>query len=366
MKLCGGNINLFLPDAPIIRKANEMPMNKITAIFIAGFLFYSLHFSEKLVAQEIIPTYSDYLTDNLYLLHPSMAGAATINKIRLTARQQWLDVDDAPGLQTLSLHGRVTEKVGVGGILFNDHNGNFSKRGVYGSFAYHLNFAVRDTYLNLLSFGISGGLIQHNLDQSGFSGYDPLLNEENETDYYGNVDFGMSYYYNNFFTHLTVKNILEGQRELFISDAVPGNQRSIFFSTGYVIETGHSPWSLEPSILLQYRDYSAEKAVDLNFKAYYRGLEGGGIFGGISYRRGFEGAEFVNEKGNMTREALQYFTPFAGVQFKNFIVAYTYSEQFNDVVLSNGGFHQITLGYNFGVNRERHDCGCHNINHLWH
>lgn len=341
-------------------------MKKITRMCLAGFLFLNLHFSENLMSQEIIPTYSDYLTDNLYLLHPSMAGAATINKIRLTARQQWFDVVNAPGLQTLSIHGRATEKVGVGGIVFNDHNGNFSKRGVYGSFAYHLNFAVRDTYLNLLSFGISGGLIQHHLDQTGFSGYDPLLGEDDLTDYYGNVDLGMSYYYNNFFTHLTIKNILEGQRELFISDAGAGNQRTFFFSTGYVIEPGHSPWSLEPSLLVQYRDFSGEKAVDLNFKAYYRGLEKGGIFGGLSYRRGFEGADFVNERGNNTREALQYVTPFAGVQFKNFLLAYTYSEQFNEVVLSNGGFHQITLGYNFGSNRERHNCGCHNINHLWH
>ena len=62
-------------------------------IVFAGFLMLNLHFSAKITAQEIIPTYSDYLTDNLYLLHPSMAGAATINKIRMTARQQWLDVD---------------------------------------------------------------------------------------------------------------------------------------------------------------------------------------------------------------------------------------------------------------------------------
>jgi hypothetical protein len=33
--------------------------------------------------------YSDYLSDNYYLLHPSMAGAANCSKIRLTARKQW-------------------------------------------------------------------------------------------------------------------------------------------------------------------------------------------------------------------------------------------------------------------------------------
>jgi hypothetical protein len=34
--------------------------------------------------------YSDYLSDNYYLLHPSMAGAANCSKIRLTARNNGL------------------------------------------------------------------------------------------------------------------------------------------------------------------------------------------------------------------------------------------------------------------------------------
>lgn len=335
-------------------------------ILVAALTLMNLLFCGKVAAQEIIPTYSDYLTDNLYLLHPSMAGAATVNKIRMTARQQWLDVQNAPGLQTLSIHARVSEKVGSGIIVFNDHNGNFSKRGAYGTFAYHLNLAERDTYLNLLSFGISGGFIQHHLDQRGFSGNDPLIGEAGISDFYGNMDVGMSYYYQNFFTHLSAKNILEGQRELFISDAAPGNQRTYLLSAGYILEPGHSPWTLEPSALIQMREYSGERAVDLNFKAYYRGLEGGGIFGGISYRRGFEGADFVNQRGNITRESLQYVTPFAGMQYQNFLFAYTYSEQMNAVVLSSGGFHQLTVGFNFGKDRERHNCACHAINHKWH
>ncbi len=41
-------------------------------------------------SQDGIPVYHDYLSDNLYLLHPSMAGAASHNQVRLTARQQWV------------------------------------------------------------------------------------------------------------------------------------------------------------------------------------------------------------------------------------------------------------------------------------
>ncbi len=55
-------------------------------------------------SQEGMAVYSDYLSDNYYLIHPSMAGAANCAKVRLTARQQWMDQDEAPMLQTLSFN----------------------------------------------------------------------------------------------------------------------------------------------------------------------------------------------------------------------------------------------------------------------
>jgi hypothetical protein len=56
-------------------------------------------------SQEGIAVYSDYLSDNYYLLHPSMAGAANCAKLRLTGRQQWFGQEDAPALQTISFNG---------------------------------------------------------------------------------------------------------------------------------------------------------------------------------------------------------------------------------------------------------------------
>ncbi|WP_310994401.1 type IX secretion system membrane protein PorP/SprF, partial [Aequorivita marina] len=70
-------------------------------------------------SQDGIPVYSDYFSDNLYLLHPSMAGAATHNQVRLTARQQWFDMEEAPNLQTLSANIRLGDRSGIGAIVFN-------------------------------------------------------------------------------------------------------------------------------------------------------------------------------------------------------------------------------------------------------
>ena len=86
------------------------------------YLLLFILLSQMAYSQDGIPVYSDYFTDNLYLLHPSMAGAASYNQIRLTARNQWVDQKESPNLQTLAFNARVGERSGIGAIFFNDRN----------------------------------------------------------------------------------------------------------------------------------------------------------------------------------------------------------------------------------------------------
>ena len=121
-------------------------------------------------SQEGIAVYSDYLLDNYYLIHPSMAGASSCSKIRLTARQQWFGQDDAPALQTLSYNGLVGKQSGIGVIVFNDKNGYHSQKGVKATYAHHIQFSSSTTDLNQLSFGMNVGLVQNQLDETTFLG----------------------------------------------------------------------------------------------------------------------------------------------------------------------------------------------------
>ena len=330
---------------------------KFVLICLTFFLFAPI----KLFSQEIIPTYSDYLTDNLYLIHPSMAGASNFDQIRLTGRMQWFDVRNAPNLQTLAVNGRIKDTIGVGGLLFRDENGNFSKLGAYGTFAYHLLFSRSTADLNQLSFGVNVGVIQHRLDQSGFTQFDPLLGN-NTNDFFANMDVGISYFLREFYIHLTAKNILSVNRELFYSDAVPSNMRKYLVSAGYILDLNpNDDWSFEPSVLFQAREATKEMAIDGNIKAYHL-MDFGSIWGGLSYRNTFEGAEYTTDGDQVKSQQLRYLTPFVGVNYDRFTVAYTFSYQLNSVVLSNNGFHQITLGYNFGESRKRYDCHCPAVN----
>jgi len=335
-----------------------MKLKKLSLLLVVLFL---AQFSR---AQEGLPIYSDYLTDNYYLIHPSMAGVANCNKVRLTGRQQWLGQSNAPSLQTLSVNGRFGETPSAyGAIVFNDKNGYHSQTGAYLTYAHHLMFSRNPIDLNMLSFGLSAGMIQYKLDETSFlaDGFDPIISgiEQSATNF--NIDFGFSYHFLNFYAHATVKNVLANDGINFNEQGLSyNNLRTYLFSAGNVFSRLGSEWSYEPSIMFMHRDATKESLIDLNMKVY-KEVEFGKLWAGLSYRTSLDGAEFINGTG-VSSQKLQYFTPLVGINYKNFVFAYTYSYQANSVVFNNGGFHQITLGINFGCRREKYECKCPAIN----
>lgn len=330
--------------------------NKIK--ILAALLFIS-HYS---FSQEGIPVYSDYLSDNYYLIHPSMAGAANCAKIRLTGRKQWFDQEDAPELQTLSFNGRVGEKAGAGIILFNDKNGYHSQKGVKLTYAYHLMFSRDEIDLNQLSFGISAGLIQSQLDETEFlqSGdFDPIIDGTVvQKDAYFNVDVGASYNFLNFYAHATVKNAIETRREIY-TEYESDNLRKYLLSAGYVFGN-REKILFEPSVLFQMVEETTEKSIDLNFKAY-KNLDFGKVWAGLSYRRSFDGAEYFDGT-TLSKQKLQYITPIVGVNYKNVMLAYTYSQLSGAIKFDNGAYHQITLGIDLFCKPVKYDCYCPAVN----
>ena len=315
-------------------------------------------------SQEGLPIYSDYLTDNYYIIHPSMAGVANCGKIRLTARQQWFGQDNAPSLQTLSVNSRLGDgPSGLGAIVYNDKNGYHSQVGAYLTYAHHIMFSRNTIDLSMLSFGLSAGFIQYKLDETSFlsEGFDPIIAgiEQSATNF--NIDFGFSYHFINFYAHATVKNVLANEGINFNEQGLSyDNLRTYLVSAGHVFKKINSEYSWEPSVMFMYRDATKESLIDINLKGY-KEMDFGKLWAGISYRRSFDGAEYLDGSGVSTQK-LQYFTPFIGVDYNDLVFAYTYSYQANSVVFDNGGFHQITLGYNFNCRREKWDCECPSVN----
>lgn len=325
---------------------------------------FTLLICQLIYAQEGLPIYSDYLTDNYYLIHPSMAGVANCAKVGVTARKQWFGQDDAPALQTLSGNMRIGESPsGVGLIVYNDKNGYHSQVGAYATYAHHLMFSRNPIDLSMLSFGLSVGMIQYKLDETSFlsQGFDPIIQGIEQSATNLNIDFGFSYHFIDFYAHATVKNVLNNDGINFNEQGLSfDNLRTYLFSAGNVFKGINSEWAYEPSLMFMYRDATKESSIDVNMKVY-RDMDFGKLWGGLSYRRSLDGAEFLDGSGTSTQK-LQYFTPFVGVDYDNFVFAYTYSYQSNSVVFDNGGFHQLTLGIKFNCRKEKYDCECPGVN----
>ena len=244
---------------------------------------------------------------------------------------------------------------------------------MYLTYAHHINFndditlskrpyPSKDDEIDQLSFGLSVGGIQNTLDIASFDliDNDPLiLNMDDPNTGYFNIDFGMSYVNSKYYAHLTIKNLLFSPHDLYgdFEYDYPRDRTSykrLIASLGYVFYTD-TPWSFEPSTLFQLSELTTEKSIDINFKSYYK-LNYGRIWAGLSFRNTFEGALYSDSNNNLIEQRLQLITPLFGIDYKDFVFSYNYSHQFGDINFGSGGFHQITIGFNFL--RGSIDCDC--------
>jgi len=299
-------------------------------------------------SQETLPIYSDYLSDNVYLVHPSAAGIGNTGKLRFTARQQWAGVKDAPTLQTISYHNRFREKAALGFILFNDSNGFHSQKGIQGTFAYHLDLN-RASVFNQLSFGLSLTAVQNQVDQTQFFG-DPTIAQIIRSDGYFNADFSVAYHRKGFSSYFTVKNLLLSAKNNLNNNLEPLDLRNYILSLGYYFGDKQS-FQFEPSLMIQLRESTGERIVDFNFKAY-KDFNKAQLWGALSYRKGFDAKPI---------EDLVYITPIIGVNYNKWMFSYTYTRQMNDIVLTDLGFHQVSIGVNLFTRKPRASA-CPNIN----
>jgi len=321
-----------------------------------NFIFVFCLISQIIVSQETLPIYSDYLSDNIFLVHPSAAGIGNCGKLRITSRQQFLGVKDAPSLQTLSFHNKISEKAAIGAIIYNEKNGFHSNTGFEAAYAYHLNFG---TYyaLNQLSFGLSFLYLQNKFDQRSFTSVipDPAISQTIESTNYYNFDFSVAYHFLDAFSYFTIKNILLTPRKFIDTKFETLNLRRYLLTFGYYLNRNNS-FQLEPSIMGQLIERTGELFFDFNLKVFKKIKNKHQIWAAVSYRKNFE-------PNNI--EKFKQISTILGINYKRYMVSYTYSYQLTSVTINNGASHQLTLGINLFCKKPRAS-GCPNINSLYY
>ena len=298
---------------------------------------------ENVSAQYQLPVYTDYLTDNYYLLHPAMAGAHFEGaKVRLTHRAQWQGVQNAPALQTLNGHSRLGRRTGFGATFYRDQNGFQSRVGGLLTYSYHINFYRSNVEINQLSFGLSAGGVNSIHDQTTFDPFlgDPLLTGSKVSSSSLHMDMGFSYNRLELYAHMTVKNLFF--RGNNISDAVAFEKpRSLLFNSGYFVELSPN-WALEPSLMFQAVQYAAIPSYDINLKSHHH-IRNLNAWMGLSYRAGLDTNPYLNA-GTPFDQQLQQLTALVGAKFGVFSFSYSYTQSLENVNFRPFNSHQLTLG----------------------
>ena len=160
---------------------------------------------------------------------------------------------------------------------------------------------------------------------------------------YFNVDIGASYHLLDFYAHATIKNIMGSGRDLY--SGVESSDISRFvFSMGYVFSQLNSDWSIEPSMMFHHVVATHETQFDLNAKVYKK-MDFGKVWGGLSYRRSLDGAEYATISGTAEAQKLQYISPFLGVNYKTLYVRLYICTSNRTIKVIDGGYHQVNFRF---------------------
>ncbi len=288
-------------------------------------------------AQELtLPTFTQYLADNPFVISPTYAGIGDHVKIRMNGLTQWVGIKDAPDTQSIAGDVRLGERSGVGALFYNDKNGATHQYGARVSFAHHLTLDRYDDHF--ISFGISYNFNQFLIDSSEFTddvlvpGTPPSqgLNDRKTANH--NFDVGVLYRIKGFYLSVNASNILDKDLNVFdISE--PNKLRNYYVYSGYRWKRSRtSNFEVEPSIFFQWFESDGRSSTDVNvkfrvfdFEDYY--------WAGISYR-------FLNDQiGDPLNVG-----PMAGIKKSNIYFAYSYQIILNELSGFNSGTHMVTIG----------------------
>lgn len=285
----------------------------------------------------MIPTATQYLADNEFVIAPTYAGIGDYVKIRLNGFAQWIGIKDAPDNQTFVGDMRLGMRSGVGLLLYRDRNGNTQQSGLKASFAHHLTLDKAEK--QFLSFGLSYNLNQFRIATENFN---PGSNTNNPTPDPGvtddrsltnhNFDVGVLYRSGGFFANLTVGNILNKDMDIFAINE-PNKLRNYSIYTGYRYKRyNNGKFEFEPSVFYQLYESDGRSSTDINIKARLLDFEDY-YWAGITYR-------FLNDQ--IARPLTV--GPMFGLKKSNLYFGYSYQITLNELSMYNSGTHMVTIG----------------------
>ncbi len=296
-----------------------------------------------------LPIYKQYML-NSFLLNPAAAGQSNCVNVNFTDRHQWLNFENAPNTQTLSVFARSslfkTKREtyhGLGAIIFSHKNGLNSEKGFQLTYAFHSQMLMDDNSREkyYFSLGISFVGCVFSFDGSKISTLNPDPNIDNSEKNLFSPDFnaGFLIYGSHFSLGISGTHLLK-QRIGSYNKEEPYFPRHYFLFSSYKFDLPDRKTAIEPSLSFKMSEINFVKA-DFNLKLHLGKL----FWVGISYENALSEQA---EGGN----AINFFTGF--FISESFQTALAYQYGFTRIQNYNFGSIEFLLAYKFCVKQRKY------------
>ena len=274
--------------------------------------------------------FSQYMFNKL-IMNAGYTGSREVMSADLTDRYQWAGFEGAPKTLTFSMHTPLrNEHIGVGFYFYRDELGPTVDQGFMASYAYRILLPK-----GKLSFGIQAGVKYFNIDWAKIYTENPdyMFQGTQENKLTPDANFGIYYYTNRMYAGISSKQLLQNEYGVVKIDGKTAYSKLVrhFYGMAGILVPISDNVIFRPSTLIKYVK-NAPLQADLSANFLIHEL----FWVGMSYR---------------TEKALIFMTEFnVG---KNFRIGYSYDAYLNQLVNYNKGSHEIRLGFDFDLFKNR-------------
>jgi len=224
---------------------------------------------------------SQYLFNEM-LVNPGATGNVDYIPVQVSFRKQWANFPGSPTTQMVSSHAKVYDKVGFGGVIFNDVAGPSRRTGMNLNGAYHLQLDSRNDHVLGLGLGVS--FTQHMIDVNKLNTYlpsDPAVLRGYNNQLVPDANFGVQYRFKNKgFAGLSAHNLVQVKRNLydFQNSFLNPLVRTYYFMGGYTFDLGQN-FGLKTTAMVQTIETGTTQ-FDITALGVYKNM----LWIGASYR----------------------------------------------------------------------------------
>ena len=307
-----------------LQLSDNMKIIKMKRISI---LLFAICFGGLLKAQQL-PQITQYMSNN-YAVNPAVAGMYDYYQVNTTIRDQWTG---GPRTTVISIYGKHSNKVGLGGTVYNDVTGPTSRSGGAASYTYafSLNEKIK------LSLALQGGFTQFKIIKDNIpvrDQNDPLMIGGNVVRVLPDATFGFNLSGDKWYIGAAIPQLLSSELNLMEQkdedfERIYGQSgklaRHIYILGSYTYDVNQLI-SIEPSFFLR-SVAGAQTQTDIGIKSEYKEM----FWLGMNYK--------MNNELSSIAALLGYNIN------KRFNIGYSYGLPSSD---SFSGSHEFMLGVRF-------------------